>query len=190
MRGSVDTMVFPLAFYNRRWSHYDLYRLDEPWVTFIRIPPQPIQGMLPDAFGVTAEGAAMHGVTQTFVKEHGLPLGLTLKEFVASAQEAFTRDARLAARQIDFGAGVSAAGLQRCGLHQESEFWDEAVPGGICTMDPLLGNWIRKLIGDVGEQGRSRKQPLGLKDYVRPMVPKSAELRRQNHTADKDAEMA
>ena len=144
----------------------------------------------PDNFEVTAEGAAKHGVTQAFVKEHGLPLMEILKEFVASAQEAFTRGARLAAHQIEFDAGVIAAELQRCGLHQELEFWDKAVRGGICTMDPLLGNWIRDQIGDVDEQGRSRTGPLGLKDCVRLMVPNSAELRRQHHTADKDAEMA
>ena len=140
-----------------------------------------------DDFEVKAEGAAKHGVTQAFVKEHGLPLGLTLKEFVASAQEAFTRGARLAAHQIEFDAGVIAAELQRCGLREELEFWDKAVRGGICTMDPLLGNWIRD---QIGEQGRSRTGPLGLKDCVRLMVPNSAELRRQHHTADKDAEMA
>ena len=146
--------------------------------------------VIPDDFEITAEGAAKQGVTQAFVQKHGLPLTEALKEFVASAQEAFTRGARLAAHQIEFDAGVIAAELQRCGLQQELEFWDKAVRGGICTMDPLLGNWIRDQIGDVDEQGRSRTGPLGLKDCVRLMVPSSAELRRQHHTADKDAEMA
>ena len=65
--------------------------------------------VIPNDFEVTAEGAAKHGVTQAFVKEHGLPLMETLKEFVASAQEAFTRGARLAAHQIEFDVGVIAA---------------------------------------------------------------------------------
>ena len=146
--------------------------------------------MTPDNFKVTVEGAAKHGVTQAFVEEHGLPLMEALNVFLASAQEAFTRGARLVAHQIKFDAGVIAAELQRCGLHEELEFWDRVVSGGICTMDPLLGNWIRDLIGDVDTQGRSRTGPLGLKDCVRLMVPNSAELRRQHHTADKDAEMA
>ena len=71
----------------------------------------------PDNFKVAVEGTAKHGVTQAFVEEHGLPVMETLKEFVASAHEAFTRGARLAAHQIEFDAGVIAAELQRCGLH-------------------------------------------------------------------------
>ena len=113
------------------WAMGDIH-LDTPTTTS--------RYVIPDDFEVTAEGAAKHGVTQAFVKEHGLPLGLTLKEFVASAQEAFTRGARLVAHQIEFDAGVIAAELQRCGFYQELEFWDKAVRGGICTMDPLLGN--------------------------------------------------
>ena len=94
------------------------------------------------------------------------------------------------AHQIEFDAGVIAAELQRCGLHEELEFWDRAVRGGICTMDPSLCNWIRDVSGDVDAKGRSCTGPLGLKDCVRFMVPDSAELRRQHHTADKNAKMA
>ena len=144
----------------------------------------------PDNFKVTAEGTAKHGVTQAFVEEHGLPLTDALNIFLASAREAFTRGARLVAHQIEFDAGVIAAELQRCGLHEELEFWDRAVRGGICTMDPSLCNWIRDVSGDVDAKGRSCTGPLGLKDCVRFMVPDSAELRRQHHIADKDAEMA
>ena len=113
-----------------------------------------------------------------------------LNVFLASAREAFTRGARLVAHQIEFDAGVIAAELQRCGLHKELQLWDRAVRGGICTMDPSLCNWIRDVSGDVDAKGRSCTGPLGLKDCVRFMVPDSAELRRQHHTADKDAEMA
>ena len=126
--------------------------------------------IIPDDFEVTAEGAAKHGLTQSFVKEHGLPLRLTLKEFVASAQEAFTRGARLAAHQIEFDAGVIAAELQRCGLREELEFWDRAVRGGICTMKPSLCNWIQDVSEDVDAQRGSCTRPLGLKDCVRFMV--------------------
>lgn len=143
----------------------------------------------PNSFKVTAEGAAKHGVTQTFVEEHGLPLESILQEFIASAQKWFARGARLVAHQIEFDAGVVAEELQRCGLHQQMEFWDKAVRSGICTMDPVLCNWIRDLSGDVDAQGRSRSGPLGLKDCVRFMVPQSADLRRHHHAADKDAEM-
>ena len=143
----------------------------------------------PNSFGITTEGAAKHGVTQNFVEDHGLPLESILKEFIASAQEWFARGARLVAHHIEFDAGVVAAELQRCGLHQQMAFWDKAVRGGICTMDPVLCNWIRDLSGDVDAQGRSRSGPLGLKDCVRFMVPQSADLRRHHHAADKDAEM-
>ena len=65
----------------------------------------------PDNFKVTAEGTAKHGVTQAFVEEHGLPLMEALNVFLASAQDAFTRGARLDAHQIEFDAGVIAAEL-------------------------------------------------------------------------------
>ena len=144
----------------------------------------------PNSFGITTEGAAKHGVTQNFVEDHGLPLESILKEFIASAQEWVARGARLVAHHIEFDAGVVAVELQRCGLHQQMAFWDKAVRGGICTMDPVLCNWIRNLSGDVDAQGRSRSGPLGLKDCVRFMVPQSAELQRHHHAAEKDAEMA
>ena len=92
----------------------------------------------PDNFKVTSEGTAKHGVTQAFVEEHGLPLMEALNVFLASAREAFTRGARLVAHQIEFDAGVIAAELQRCGLHEKLEFWDRAIRGGICTMDPSV----------------------------------------------------
>ena len=114
----------------------------------------------PDDFKVTAEGTAKHGVTQAFVEEHGLPSTDALNIFLACAREAFTRGARLLAHQIEFDAGVIAAELQRCGLHEESQFWHRAVQGGICTMDPSLCNWIRDVSGDVDAKGRSCTGPL------------------------------
>ena len=65
--------------------------------------------------------ASEHGGTQAFVEEHGLPLMETLKVFLASAQGALTKGARLAPRQIEIDAGVFAAELQRWDLHQELE---------------------------------------------------------------------
>ena len=65
--------------------------------------------MTPENFKVTADGTAKHGVTQAFVEEHGLPVMETLKVFLASAQEAFSRGARLVAHQIEFDARVIAA---------------------------------------------------------------------------------
>ena len=143
----------------------------------------------PEGFNITEAATATHRLTQKVVEDHGDTLECVLKDFMASVQDWYARGARMAAHQIEFDAGIIARELDRCGLHDLSAFWCEAVRAGVCTMDPTLCNWIRVLSGDGEAAGRPRTGPLGIKDSVLLMVPHTKELRQKHHAADKDAEM-
>ena len=145
----------------------------------------------PEGFAIAADATLKHNIAQEFVDAAGEPLALVLTEMMNAVREWRARGGRLVAHQIEFDAGVIAAELERCGLNDLKTFWEQAVREGICTMDPAIAVWVREGMTDPrDDKPISWNTPLGLTLATQLLVPQSEELRRQHHSADKDAAMA
>ena len=81
-----------------------------------------------------------------------------------------------------FDAGLVALELERAGLGHLVQPWGDAVRQGFCTMDPDVGDWLRKF-ADLPEG------PLALKSMVEEILPQGKELTREHHSAPADAYM-
>ena len=147
----------------------------------------------PDGFTITPDAVSKHKISQSMAEESGESLSSALKGFLLSVKEWCGKGARLVAHQLEFDAGIISAELDRCGLGDLKEDWEEAVRNGICTMDPDIAVWLREVncIRDHRDNKPiSYNIPLGLKDATRLLVPDCQDLRQKHHAADKDATMA
>ena len=147
----------------------------------------------PDGFTITPDAISKHHITQKLAEESGESLSSALKTFLLSVKEWCGKGARLVAHHLEFDAGIVSAELDRCGLGDLKEDWEEAVRNGICTMDPDIAVWLREVncIRDHRDNKPiSYNIPLGLKDATRLLVPDCQDLRQKHHAADKDATMA
>ena len=147
----------------------------------------------PNGFTITPDAISKHQIRQKFAEESGESLSSALKTFLLSVKEWRGKGAKLVAHQLEFDAGIISAELDRCGLGDLKEDWEEAVRNGICTMDPDIAAWLRE--ANCIRDHRDNKPisyniPLGLKDATRLLVPDCQDLRQKHHAADKDATMA
>ena len=76
--------------------------------------------------------------------------------------------------------------LERCGLEQLVEEWAGVVRRGFCSMDPELGRWISTCHGKECGPPTS-KITMKLKELVGYLLPGSAKILSQHHTAGADA---
>ena len=68
----------------------------------------------------------------------------------------------MVAHHIEFVAGVLIEELCRASLDDMRDSFASIVRGGICTMDPLMTTWVRKMTGVPGDYA----VPMRLADAV------------------------
>ena len=76
--------------------------------------------------------------------------------------------------------------LGRVGQGDRADWWHTIVSGGLCTMMPEIGQWLRRMAG-LNEENMYLR--LGLKDTAKILLPNGFELSKGNHDAGNDAQM-
>ena len=142
----------------------------------------------PDGFQITKDATDFHKITQAFATQEGRPLADALCDFMADVSEAHSRGGRVVAHNLEFDAGVILNELERCRLYELCGTWRRTAQKGFCTMDYMVGRWVRTCSGDmVGPE--TAKHCLGLKDITDKLLQDSDKLLIEHHDAGADAKL-
>ena len=130
----------------------------------------------PMNFVISDKASRFHGITHDHAIECGSCLGKVLEEFMSDALQAVQEhDARLVCHHLEFDAAIIANEFLRCGLPHLEARWAGLARGGICTMDPEIGRWLRSCRGnDTGST--TAKHCLSLKETIAQLSPESSNL--------------
>jgi hypothetical protein len=143
----------------------------------------------PDGFEITSKASFTHGITNDNARCTGKPLQTILLQFLADVDVVFQQGGCVCAHQLEFDAGVIALELDRAGLRNRTEMWEQVASDGFCTMNPTLSKWSSQAYFDqLGSQyGLGRSGAVGLRDMVLALIPTEVALLSQHHTAGADA---
>ena len=98
----------------------------------------------PEGFEIEHKATQFHGITQEHALSHGSSLSDVMSEFIQDMIGLAERGARLVIHSLEFDAGIIHHELDRAGLRWAQENWAKFARGGLCTMDPGIGKWIRE----------------------------------------------
>ena len=140
----------------------------------------------PEGFVITPEATSAHKITQKYAMIHGLPLGVVLREMFADVKDAHDKGGRVCAHQLEFDAGMLAAEMSSLGFTDMLSEWKSIVRSGICTMDPDVASWVRRIAG--GDY-IPKYVPIKLADALKIMAPKQIDLIKDHHNAAADCHM-
>ena len=140
----------------------------------------------PVGFAIEPGATVKHRISHEEASENGVPIRDALCDLFRDVTKAISDGHRLCAHHLGFDAGITLREMDRAGLNSCVDEWMQAVGGGLCTMDPSIGHWVRQQIGawDV-----PRNIPLRLKDAIAFLLPGSTNLLSHHHHAGKDAHM-
>ncbi len=142
----------------------------------------------PDGFEIAAKATKVHKITDEQAAGEGEPLREVLSEFMEDVGDARERGGRVASHQLEFDAGIILYELERCGLHELKCRWAAIARKGTCTMDPVIGRWLRICFGeDCGHV--MTKNCIPLATLVEKLVDGGKDLLKNHHNAGADAEM-
>ena len=126
-----------------------------------------------------------HDIPQDVATDKGRPLREALQSMLTTLLQCCAQGGRLVAHHIEFVAGVLIEELCRASLDDMRDSFASIVRGGICTMDPLMTTWVRKMTGVPGDYA----VPMRLADAVRGLRCGSKDPLAGHHTAAIDAVM-
>ena len=140
----------------------------------------------PVGFAIEPGATAKHRISHEEALENGVPIRDALCDLFSDVTRAISEGHRLCAHHLGFDAGIILREMERAGLNSYVDKWVQVVGGGLCTMDPSIGHWVRQQIGawDV-----PRNIPLRLRDAIAFLLPDSADLLSHHHHAGNDAHM-
>jgi hypothetical protein len=140
----------------------------------------------PVGFAVEPGATVKHRISHEEALENGVPIRDALCDLFSDVTRAISEGHRLCAHHLGFDAGIILREMERAGLNSYVDKWVQVVGGGLCTMDPSIGHWVRQQIGawDV-----PRNIPLRLRDAIAFLLPDSADLLSHHHHAGNDAHM-
>ena len=139
----------------------------------------------PDGFAISPEATQKHRLPHDVAVATGTPLREALRSMLGDVLDVCGRGGRLVAHHLEFPAGLISEELGRAGLGDMKETWAEVVRRGICTMDPDVAGWVRRMIGAPGDY----VVPMRLTDAFGGLVGDRKELLQGHHSADNDAAM-
>ena len=139
----------------------------------------------PEGFVISPEAAMKHDIPQDVATDKGRPLREALQSMLTALLQCCAQGGRLVAHHIEFVAGVLIEELCRASLDDMRDSFASIVRGGICTMDPLMTTWVRKMTGVPGDYA----VPMRLADAVRGLRCGSKDPQAGHHTAAIDAVM-
>ena len=127
-----------------------------------------------------------HRITHEHAVEHGVCLLDALKDLLSDATKLHADGGCLCSHHLGFDAGLLENEMQHLELHDMAATWAHIVRDGMCTMDPDVGHWVRKMIG-IGD--KPRNIPMRLMDLVKTLVPERSGLLVDHHDAGTDSYM-
>ena len=143
----------------------------------------------PTDFVITERATNFHQITQEHASQKGHFLPDVLREFMDDVREAFRKGGRVVAHHIEFDYRIIYEELGRSGLSELQQEWKSIAGKGCCTMDPIVGRWLRQCMGkDVGPETATHTVPLD--EMFGGLHPENTTLLKKRHDAGADAEMA
>ena len=139
----------------------------------------------PEGFAIKPEATMKHGISQDAAADAGHNLRVALQSMLTALMQCCARGGRLVAHHIEFDAGILIEELCRASLEDMQDSFVSIVRNGICTMDPNMATWVRKMIGAPGDYA----VPMRLADAFCGLRCGSKDLLASQHTADIDAAM-
>lgn len=140
----------------------------------------------PCGFVVEQSATAKHRITQEHADENGACLLGALKDLLADATKLHADGGCLCSHHLGFDAGLLDNEMHHLELHDMAASWAQIVRDGMCTMDPDVGHWVRKMIG-IGD--KPRNIPMRLMDLVKTLLPDRSDLLANHHDAGTDSYM-
>ena len=140
----------------------------------------------PEGFEISDAATDKHGISHGFAATHGKPLAECLRELLHDVSSLKCQGGRVCSHNLEFDAGILLDEMSRCGLADLTGLWTEAVRGGFCSMDPVVGHWVRRQAGLLDQE---RKTPMRLEDMMRLLLPDASVLLERHHSAGNDSHM-
>ena len=190
-RGSKGT-VGHFGFYTRHGSNDEDARIVQiGWATqltstgTIHVTERTVR---PNGYAIAEKAAKYHGITQESAEQCGQPLHTVLTEFMDHAMRIDAMGVRIVIHHLEFDASIIARELERAGLGCMVEAWGWMARHGICTMDPVIGKWVRDHLGmEIAPFGTGNV--MSLDTMLRGIVPDSSHLWVDRHTAGCDTHL-
>ena len=145
----------------------------------------------PDAFEVSKSAEAVHHITDKDLHKSGRPLRDVLSEFMLDVSRMVQCGGMICAHHLEFDAGIVAFELQRIGLIDKLELWEQSVQQGLCTMNPIVSRWSCELYFDIAaaQSQHGRSFPVGICNMMLALLPNDCDLILTHHDAGADARM-
>ena len=143
--------------------------------------------MKPVGFEISDKAAKYHGISHVSASASGVCLREALLEFLSDVIPLHEKGGRVIIHHLEFDAGIISRELDRAGLHSYQTAWHDVASSGLCTMDPMIGKWVRELLGmEMAPYPSGNTMKL---DDMLKLLPESDALRGCRHSAGADAQL-
>ena len=142
----------------------------------------------PDGFRISDKAEKFHGISNTLASSQGQQLKDVMREFMDDMIDIYNKGGRVVIHHLEFDAGIINRELDRASLSELQEIWAYIARGGLCTMDPGIGKWVRQCLGmEIAPYHNSNTMKLN--DMLEGLVPQRASLMSSRHSAGVDAQL-